>query len=174
MYKNIQDLKKMDYDVIVRKKEGNFVLFIPELSCIAEDVNLEKAYKKLEIEKEKYFKEMIESDFVDYVNEPESLTIKKTFIFALLPFIARGLIIFIMVFLLALLSLDVIGDVVRAASYQSIKSEAGIFLRRMNEMPEGKKEALKLKLHKTIKQLKPFIDEFRSSLRDNPDGGPGR
>ena len=157
----MQYLKKLNYDVILKKKGENFVIYIPELSCIAEDASLEKAYKKLEIEKEKYFKGIIESDFIDYINEPENLTIKKTVIFTSFTFIIKGVIIFTMIFLLGLIASYTLGDIVKTISHQSIKNEAGIFFRKIDEMPEGKKEELKLRLRKTIKQLKPFIDEFK-------------
>ena len=63
--------KSKNYTVRFRKNGKFFTLFIPDLSLVAEDEKLEKAYEKLEQEKEKFFRCMIESGFANCIPEPE-------------------------------------------------------------------------------------------------------
>ena len=53
--KDLGYFKNLQYDIVIKKRKNRFVLFIPELAIVEEDENLEKAYEKLESEKEKYF-----------------------------------------------------------------------------------------------------------------------
>ena len=97
MEKNLEYYKKLNYDVVLKKKGDCFVLFIPDLCCIEEDISLEKAYEKLELEKEKYFQEMIESGSQSYIREPEAVKLKKSNLFnSLLPFMIKlAIIVFV-------------------------------------------------------------------------------
>lgn len=97
--KDLGYYKNLKYDVVLKKKGDFFVLFIPELACVTEDESLEKAYEKLELEKEKIFKKLIELNAQDIIREPvRAKSIKKerftnTLVSNLLPFFVKLLII---------------------------------------------------------------------------------
>ncbi len=69
--KNLEYFKSLKYDILVRRGKDKFTLFIHQLCLFAEDENLEKAYEKLESEKEKYFRQIIEYNYQDHIVEPE-------------------------------------------------------------------------------------------------------
>jgi hypothetical protein len=75
--KDVGYYKNMEYEVILRKKKGNFVLVVPELCIVEEDKDLGKAYEKLESKKEQYFIEMIEDGFEEYNRKPEKAIISR-------------------------------------------------------------------------------------------------
>ena len=52
-----------------------------------------------------------------------------------------------------------------------LKKSRGIgngFVYKINNMPDEKREKIRLKLKETIKQIKPFMDEFKLLLKDIP------
>ena len=51
--KNIEYYEGLVYDIVLRKNQGNFTLFIQELTLLVEDENLEKGHKELALKKEK-------------------------------------------------------------------------------------------------------------------------
>jgi hypothetical protein len=91
--KNLEYFKSLKYDILVRKNKDIFVLYTNELSLLVEDENIEKAYEKLESEKEKYFQKMIENGYQDHIAEPEGRKIKKTPFWDLAPFFVKLIVI---------------------------------------------------------------------------------
>lgn len=117
--KDLEYFKDLKYDVVMKKRGNLFVLFVPELACIEEDENLEKAYEKLEMGKESYFREMIESGYQDYIREPEGAKRKKRFV----DTFATNVLSFFVKFLIVLL---VGGIFIQVASYK-YQGESNIF-----------------------------------------------
>lgn len=164
MEKDLEYYKKLPYDIILRKKGDQFVLFIPELCCIEEDASIEKAYKKLELEKEKYFKEIIEISSQSYIREPGAIKYKKSNLFnSLLPFMIKLVIII------------VVGVVVMQVAVVKLKSsERKISKKAQNvitdinnklkKMPPEKKEEIKKELREIVQNVKPFVDEIKVLL----------
>lgn len=68
--RNLEYFTNLKYYIVVRRVKDKFVLYIHELSLLVEDENLVKAYEKLESEKEKYFKKMIEMEAQGNIAEP--------------------------------------------------------------------------------------------------------
>lgn len=169
MEKDLEYYKKLYYDVILKKKGGRFVLFIPELCCMGEDVSLGKAYEKLEMEKEKYFKEMIESDSQSYIKEPEAMRLKKSNLFSnLAPFtIKLAIIVFV----------SIIGMQIAVAKIKSLDHNLSKKLHsavtdlnnKLKSMPPEKKEEIRMELRETVKNIKPFVDEIKVLLEDKHD-----
>ncbi|MDR4503611.1 MAG: discoidin domain-containing protein [Candidatus Scalindua sp.] len=73
--KDLEYFKRLKYDIVIRKKKDGFLLSIHELSLLEEDKDIEKAYEKLEYEKDKYFQKMIENGYQEHIGEPKC---KKT------------------------------------------------------------------------------------------------
>ena len=48
--KDLTYYKKLNYDIILKKINDDYYLFIPELSLIVEEKSLNEAYEKLEKE----------------------------------------------------------------------------------------------------------------------------
>ena len=87
--KDIEYYKQLQYDVRLIKKGEKFILFIPELSLIEEDENLEKAFEKVEKEKDDFFKKMIEDGAQEFIREPEAVKSKKTPFDNFVPFLIK-------------------------------------------------------------------------------------
>ena len=173
MNRDAEYFKKLSYDVILRKKGKMFVLFIPELSCLAEDESIEDAYKKLEAEKEKYFKEMIELDLAEHIGSPERTEITKSFISTLMPFIAKCAIVCFFIFLTGLVVTRRVSHIIHPlvpGSYPSIVRDSfSSSLQKIDSMSEEEKEKVKLELQRAVQQLKPFVDEVKLLWQDPRD-----
>ncbi len=89
--KDLKYFKNLNYHIEVIKKNGKFILYIPELSLFEEDETFERAYDKLESEKEKYFLKMIDMEAQDEIVEPAYLGRKaiKKILHSLIPFFIK-------------------------------------------------------------------------------------
>ena len=75
--KDLKYFKNLMYNVILRKNNGLYYLFIPELSIIVENEDLEDAFNSIESEKQIYFENVIKLGFENTVNEPKNLSKRK-------------------------------------------------------------------------------------------------
>jgi hypothetical protein len=98
--KNIEYYEGLVYDIVLRKNQGNFTLFIQELTLLVEDENLEKGHKELALKKEKYFLSMIKNGYQDCIVEPEGEDTRKTFRWNLIPFLIKTIVIFTIIIIL--------------------------------------------------------------------------
>lgn len=87
--KDLEYFKSLKYDIVIRKKKEGFLLSIHELSLLEEDNDIEKAYEKLEYEKDKYFQKMIENGYQEHIGEPKGKKIKKDSPWNLAPFFVK-------------------------------------------------------------------------------------
>ena len=71
---------------------------VPELCIVEEDGDLDKAYEKLESEKEQYFSEMVEGGFEEYIKKPEKTQLRNKFRHNLALFGIKLIIILIICF----------------------------------------------------------------------------
>ncbi len=165
----VEYFQNLDYDVIVKRRRGMFVVIIHELSLIAKDVSLDNAYKKIEMEKEKYFKEMIELDLSKSINEPKGRKGTKALSSDLSRFVAKCAIVLLLIGLVGMVGASGGKHLI---SSQYILSKVTGFARQISQkiesMPETRKAELKRKLHKSIEQLKPFVDEFKLLWQNPP------
>jgi len=169
MEKDLEYYKKLHYDIILKKKSGRFVLSIPELCCIEEDVSLEKAYEKLESEKEKYFQEMIASDSQSYIKEPEAMRLKKSNLFSsLAPFsIKLALIAFI-----GVVGMQVAISKIKSLEHDLSKKAHSVVTdlnNKFKSMPPERKEEIRMELRETVQNIRPFVDEFKVLLEGKED-----
>ena len=65
-------LTALSYDVTVTEKAGLFYVYVPELSIVACDSELQQAYEKLREEKKQYFTRMNELGITDQVPLPDA------------------------------------------------------------------------------------------------------
>jgi hypothetical protein len=163
--KKLKYFEDLEYDVVLRKKNDTFVLFIEELNCFAQDKDPKEAYEKLKTEKRDYFNQMIALDRQHLINEPESSDNEKLLFNSLLPFCVK----FIIVLIAGLMLLHV-GSLTLQKSLSFPLNKAvnqGLYYRaRLLNMPEERKEEIKVKIRETVRELKPFINEFYNSLID--------
>ncbi|MHB9073482.1 MAG: hypothetical protein ACYC6G_08150 [Desulfobaccales bacterium] len=155
-----------DYDLIVKKRKGLFVVVISELALIAQDKDLNNAYKKIEIEKKKYFKEMIELGLSKSINEPKRRERAKGFGLELIRFTANFVIICLLIGAVGLVGAKylVTPEFILGKAIGLVRATG----QRVETMAPERKLELKKKLHKFIEQVKLFIDEFNISFED-PD-----
>lgn len=171
--KNKKDLKyylSLDYDNIVHKRKNKFVIYIDELCIVEEDENLQNAFEKVEQEKEAFFKKMIEEGYQDYIREPYAVKNEEKPYFSiqsLIPFFIKLSVIFFIL----LIALFPITKMLNPNYVISLtKGGASTVINKINSMPEKNREALIQTLRETIRNTKPFIDEFKVLL-DEKDGG---
>jgi predicted RNase H-like HicB family nuclease len=75
--KDIEYYKKLEYNVILKRKGEDFVLFIPDLNIWSKAENLEKAYAELKEEKVKYIEKMSQEKALHLIVEPQGMNRKK-------------------------------------------------------------------------------------------------
>ena len=177
--KDLEYYKKLQYEVITKKRKNRFEVIIPELAIIEEDESLEKAYEKLELEKEKYLQTMIENGYQDYIKEPGGGKIKKEYIPGLTNYLLKLVMTILIITLFGVVGMEYTLDKVKdeTRSILSIMPEntfrelldGSCRIRDMiSNIPDERKEELKLELRKTVKEIKPFFDEFRPLFKDIP------
>jgi len=188
--KDIGYYKDMEYEVVLRKKRGNFVLVVPDLCIVEKDEDLGKAYEKLESKKEEYFIEMIEDGFEEYIRKPEKTIISKQFRDKFGHNLALFGIKSLLVLIICFIGVSIVGNKVNnfennvADRFLTLKDEIiskaprEIALKslaigdRLKNMSEERRSEIGLKLRDTIRELKPFAYEI--SLLFENDGGEKR
>ena len=95
MRKNkLEYLNSLKYKIQVTEKNGKFYLYIPELSIVEENENLEQAYTNLIKKKEKLFKIFVENEFEKNLNLPNNSNEKQLFFKKMLKFTTKTIIVF--------------------------------------------------------------------------------
>ena len=172
--KDLEYFKKLQYEVGVKRRKGEFIVFIPELSII---------------EKEKYFQEMIESDNQEYIKEPKSgkgNKIEKQFITNLVPFFVKTLTILLIMLFISVVAYNKMGESIDSKTRSlasdlenklntipqkvalNVYGSALHYLNKLNGLPDERKEAFRLHLREGLKQIKPFVSEFKVLFKDIP------
>ena len=176
--KDLEYFFKKEFIVVLKKRGDCFVLYIPELCIFAQDENLADAFKKLEAEKMKYFKAVIDYDLQDIDNQFRGVDIKKQkglLVQNLVPFIIKLLIIIF----IGIIGMGVISKEIRKrANPEYLFLQTNRMVNELNKkigsMSDEKKEELMLKLKKVVQNVKPFVDEFRILLEDDSKNIPKR
>lgn|SRR3989338_6031206 len=152
------------YYVVLIKKNNKFYLHVPELSLIVEDERLDEAYKKLENEKEEYFRKTIEMNMQDEIPLPvgTSIKIKKNLLSNFSPFIIKASVIFIIGFIF----LNLTAAIIKFTAYE-IKGIPYEIINKMNAMPDKEIERKRLLIRQALEKLKPFVEEFKAVFAEN-------
>ncbi len=177
--KDLEYFKKLQYDVVVKKGKKRFIVFIPELAVVEEDESLDKAYEKLDSEKAKYFQEMIENGYQDYIKEPEGRKIRKTSISDLTNYLLKLAITIVIIIILGVVGMNATLDKVKKETqniiniapeiiHQELIKEASRLRDIINNMTDERRQEIRLNLQGTVKKIKPFLDEFKPLLKDIP------
>lgn len=164
---------KREYDVTLKKRGEHLILFMPELCLLAEDKDLAEAYKKLEDAKVKYFQKIIDYNlqdtFSDISKEKRDTRHKKLSSYNLSSFMIKFIIIIFIGFIsVQVVSNKVMNKIRTENIFDATKRAVGTISVKIAAMPDEKKEELKLKLRDVIHNIKPFTDEFKVLLEDNP------
>ncbi len=170
--KNKRDLKyfeNLKYNILLKKKNEIFILFIPELSIIVEDYDLSIAYNKIQEEKSKYFSNIIELNAQDTVTVPLPIVIKKQVFRDLSIFIVKSFIIMISLLVIVLFSRPLITSYVdnsinnaQAKAIKRVKRNSNKLFNRIDNLNEDDIAEIK----KTIIKLKPLVNEIKVVLGD--------
>jgi hypothetical protein len=172
MDNDIEYFKTLSYDVQLKKNETTFILCIPELSCVAEDSDIAKAYEKLERKKEEIFLEMITSDMVDAIQRPRQVILSETIFRSLYPFMVKALVVCGVIFFGTLATIYVVHDAVKVLAPTGpmglLRHQAATVKHGLENMTEDEKKELQLKIRATLLELKPFVDEFKVLWKESP------
>lgn len=162
-------LMALKYEVLMRKYDGVYCAFVPELSLLAEGKSASEAYEKLEQEKALYFKRLLAIDAANTVKEPWPITIRKRFQEDILLFGAKTLVVGIIFGIIALIFLPVL-DVFVSTRIDPMISLGGMAKRiddKLNNMSEKDLEEKKNLIKRIVLKVKPFTDEIKILFEDN-------
>ena len=167
--KDIIYFQSLSYDVIVRKKGQFCVLLLPELSIIVQDESLDKAYAKLETEKEAYFRRMIDVSMENYISEPQNKISDERLLNKLLPFFIKLIVISLSIVIFTTVAFEFARLKIDVIKYYAVTQIRHFILKDINEMPDDKRQRIRTQLHKAVTQIKPFVDEITILFIDTPD-----
>jgi hypothetical protein len=162
--KNLNYFLKLNYNVVVKRVNDSYYLYIPELSLIAVGNDLKEAYKKIEQEKTKYFKRVINLGAEDTVKEPTFLAVKNKILTDLVLFFTKTLIVFFILFLLVLSGLPFLTNFFTNSIKQIPNTVSNLifdYSDRLIKLPQDNKNKLRLRLKNVVKEIKPFTDEIQ-------------
>lgn len=170
MHKKIVNLNKLPYEIILKKNEDKFILFINELSCVVEDSNLLVAYEKLEIKKHEILTDMISLGLEDEIKRPASFSLNAVANNPLPIFLAKAIVACGVTLFIAFAIIYVVHDSVRqmvpGGPLGLIRNQIAQVKHGLEQMnPNDKKELLD-KIHQTVLEIKPFTNELRILFQD--------
>jgi len=173
--KDLDHFMGLNYDVVMRRKNDDFCLFIPELSIIAYGKTVNEAYEKLTVEKKKYFKNIIEFDLEETVNEPAAVTIRKKQYHEIVQFILKIFVVFVLIVIFfTALFLPVLSSFEKAVSRTAVSIPEKILPKvvekmegQLTKMTDKEKEEVRSRIRNVVTNLKPFADEFRVLFEDD-------
>jgi len=161
--KDISYYRKLNYSIILKKIDGNYCLFINELSLVAEGKNLDEAYEKLETAKEAIFSQAAHMDVLDDIKEPAPVAFRKKLFVDLAMFFTKTLIVVCICAITLIGSLPFVNVfLIKGLTLMPIRS----IYDKVTNMSDQEKEQKKLKLRKLVQNIKPFIDEVRVLSKD--------
>ena len=182
---DLKHFENLEYTVVIKKRGNKFILLIPELGIAEKDENLEKAYQRIQLEKERYIKKMIEFDLQDEIIEPEKpiserISDKKIFGPNGTAFIIKVIII---LFACVVAAHFIVGSIQSTVtgSIKSIKrlplsrftyDNTLALLDKINNVSDEEIENVRLGLKKVVKKVKPIADEFKVLLQDESGDNP--
>jgi len=174
--RDLEYFLKLNYSVILRKENGFYYLFIPDLSIIVEDRDLGEAYTKLEKEKETYFRRIIEMNAGDTIKEPTPILLRKKISLDLIMFSIKALIIAI-IFAVVIIASQPILDSFISHELMTLRLKAKTLMlelpakvdAKLKSLTPEQKQAFRLQLRNMIQEAKPFINELQ--LLWNNEGG---
>jgi hypothetical protein len=166
--KDLEYFLKLNYSVILRKENGFYYLFIPDLSIIVEDRDLGMAYTKLEKEKEAYFRRIIEMDAQDTIKEPASVLLRRKIPLDLFMFFIKTLIIAV-TFTVVIIASQPVLDSFISHELLTLRLKAKTFMlefpakvdSKLKSLTPEQKEAFRLQLRSMVGELRPFVSELR-------------
>lgn len=169
MNEKLEKLKRIPYRIEVRRKEGGYLLGIPELSCYVDSSGLDDGLAKLEIEKEKYFENMISLNREAEIIVPGGLRAKDSALRSLLYFFVKALIVF--VFVLATLSFSEglllkLTDNAMTKGRDIIKQEMTKMAAPFLSSDDEEFERYRRKIRKWALRLKPLVNECMTILTE--------
>lgn len=177
--KNLDYFNNIKYDVVIKKRGNKFFLYLPELSLVEEDENLDKAYEKLESEKVKYFQDMIKMEAQDEIIEPTKLIKSGKKLLESLVLFSGKLAIVLFISGVAFLFLYIQVKPIWQSIFQMtqliskpdiIIDKTANYLNQMvikiNEMPEIRKKRIRSKMREILRQAKSFFDEIKLLFED--------
>ncbi len=164
--RDLQYFMKINYTVILRRKGDLYYSFIPELSLIAEGKDANEACKKLENEKEVYFKRMIESGNQEMIKEPLPLRARNKLLEELGMFFAKTFIAGALITVFVLGSLPFVDDVLIGRRLNQIPTKIRVaaehYVDKLAAMSPEDREQTRQKLRKIIQEIRPFLDELKT------------
>ena len=170
---NVRDLayfRELQYDVVVKKRKDRFIVIIPELAIAEEDESLDKAYEKLDLEKERYLQKMIENEYQGYIKEPEGRRDKKRIVSGMAPFFVKVVVVLIVVALGARIVVGTFGasavellNTARESTFWAAKISDVIYYMKyspselLNDRPAYKTEIMRLRNAAASRDVKSAV-----------------
>lgn len=150
----------MEFETIVKKKNGQFVVLIPKLSLCEQGDDLNVVYKILEEKKEILLKRMTELDLNEYIPKKNNDSLNLYLKTKLYKYLI-GLTIFLIGFFIVKYSIE---STLRK-KFKNINETLLVELEK--EIPLEVKEKRLEKFRSIFKNYSPYLAEIKSALLEN-------
>ena len=176
--KNYDYFMSLNYDAVLRKKNKDYCLFIPELSIIGCGRSLGDADENLLKEKEKYFRNIIEFNLAETVNEPASVKIRKKQYQEIGQYFLKMLLAFLFIVVLStVLFIPVLSSFEKAITRMVVTMPERVLPKavakiddKLSMMTEADKEEIRLRIKNIISNIKPYTDEIKILFENDAKG----
>ena len=181
--RDIDYFMELNYASIMRIVKGQCYVFVPELSIIAKGKSPNEAYEAMEQQKREYFTRVVVLGVQESVEEPRPIAARRRInadfgVFSIKCLILS--IIFAGILLISVFSLDKL-VVDRMGEFRSSinawisedlpNATISAVTARLRELSDESNEQQRDELKRSIRQLKPYIDELKVMFEedDNPE-----
>lgn len=158
-------MKNIDFEVIVKEKEGKYCLFVPKLSLYSESENLTIAYENIIQQKKDLFSNLEKRNFGDYVYGSKSdrrNDVNKT----ILTFIVKYTSIALIIMALFFLSVSFVSNKISQLSLvefmkNQTKQVLTVIDSQLLEVSDEKKQMRIDELSNFAREIKPYLQVFQ-------------
>lgn len=165
-------MKNIDFEVIVKEKEGKYCLFVPKLSLYSENENLNIAYENILQQKKDLFSILEKRNFGDYVYDTER-NIKNDLNKTILTFIVKYTSIALIIMVVFFLSVSFVSNKISQLSLvefmkNQTKQVLTVIDTQLLELSDEEKQMRIDELSSFAREIKPYLQVFQEdNLIDN-------
>ncbi len=171
----LNHFNSLPYDIVVKLIKGKFYLYIPEISLVAADEDLNQAYKDLYKRKQDFFNRILDCEAEDEIVLPRKVGQSKKTFYQLKMFIYKLLIICFLGGTTLVFSGVVIKNKIANISGADVvkKISRGIVLeaKRFTNTPDYHKQIRIGKFREFLEAFHPWINEFKAVFSSSEEVG---
>ena len=179
--KDLEYFKNLNYNAVLKQKDGLYYLFVPELSLIAQGQTPDQAWQNLESKKNELFQAAVNLNLRQTIREPAPVRLKDDLMAFLIKIIAVGVLFLVALNIVVRPYSKIMRRQAKALSHtptaqaradelaDGILQLTARFSQQFEKMSDEQKQQAQQKFKSILQDLKPFVDEIRLLFEDASD-----